>query len=154
MPRLRCLWGRNLTGFGERKVNGRFRYGLCYSPLDWDLACNVSPEMNRYRAPGTIALSLLAGSLGLLPAIACSAHHRPRLVPPRLAAADKPQPQESLSKGQGPKSGPCMETIWWRRRGIEPLVQRKTHSDIYKLSRRLHLARRTSTDGVTDGPAD
>ena len=68
--------------------------------------------------------------------------------------ADKPQSQEHLSKGQGPKSGPCIETVWWRRRGIEPLVQRKTHSDIYKLSRRLHLARRTSTDGVTGGPAD
>lgn len=71
-----------------------------------------------------------------------------------LAVADKPQSRQPLSKGQGPKSGPCMETVWWRRRGIEPLVQRKTHSDIYKLSRRLHLARRTSTDGVTDGPAD
>ena len=45
-------------------------------------------------------------------------------------------------------------TLWWRRRGIEPLVQRKTHSDVYKLSRRLSLARRTSADGVTDGPAD
>ncbi len=45
-------------------------------------------------------------------------------------------------------------TLWWRRRGIEPLVQRKAHTDLYKLSRRLHLARRTSADGVTDGPAD
>ena len=52
-------------------------------------------------------------------------------------------PEEALSR-----------TLWWRRRGIEPLVQRKTHQDIYKLSRRLSLARRTSADGVTDGPAD
>ncbi len=44
--------------------------------------------------------------------------------------------------------------LWWRRRGIEPLVQRKTHPDVYKLIRRLCLARRTSADGVTDGPAD
>ena len=44
--------------------------------------------------------------------------------------------------------------LWWRRRGIEPLVQRKTHPDVYKLIRRLRLARRTSADGVTDGPAD
>ena len=43
---------------------------------------------------------------------------------------------------------------WWRRRGIEPLVQKKTHPDLYKLSRRLCLVRRTSTDGVTGGPAD
>jgi len=59
-------------------------------------------------------------------------------------------PEET--KGEPEGSPVC--TNWWRRRGIEPLVQRKTHPDLYKLSRRLCLARRTSTDGVTGGPAD
>jgi hypothetical protein len=53
-----------------------------------------------------------------------------------------------------PPEGADQILLWWRRRGIEPLVQRKTHPDFYRLSRRLGLARRTSADGVTDGPAD
>ena len=40
---------------------------------------------------------------------------------------------------------------WWRRRGIEPLVQRKTHPGFYRLSRLLSLARRTAGGRVTDG---
>jgi len=44
--------------------------------------------------------------------------------------------------------------LWWRRRGIEPLVQRKTSPDVYRLSWRFVLARRTSASGVTDKPAD
>jgi hypothetical protein len=59
-----------------------------------------------------------------------------------------------LSKRKGEPEGSPQCANWWRRRGIEPLVQRKTHPDLYKLSRRLCLARRTSTDGVTGGPAD
>ena len=41
--------------------------------------------------------------------------------------------------------------LWWRRRGIEPLVQKKTHPAFYRLSRLLSLARSTAGGRVTDG---
>ncbi len=61
------------------------------------LPYNVSPEMNRNRPPGAISLSPIAGSPGLLSAIACSAV----FAPDRLQQAGisrLTQSQGSLSK--------------------------------------------------------
>ena len=77
---------------------------------------------------------------------------RSRLV---VGVLPKPSFRQAFGALEGDLLIPAEEAdrilLWWRRRGIEPLVQRKTHPGFYRLSRLLNLARSTAGGHVADG---